>query len=41
MLDQPEEPPDAVAARLMNFVWVGFEDLLRGRVWRPQPAEPR
>jgi AcrR family transcriptional regulator len=35
MLDQPTETPDAVAARLMNFIWVGFDDLLRGHVWRP------
>lgn len=35
MLDHPEERPDTVAARLMNIVWVGFDALLRGHVWRP------
>lgn len=35
MVDHPQESPDAVASRLMNLVWVGFDDLLRGEVWRP------
>jgi AcrR family transcriptional regulator len=38
MVDHPEERPDAVAARLMNLVWVGFDDLLDGAVWRPRSA---
>jgi AcrR family transcriptional regulator len=37
MLDNPDEGPEATAARLMNIVWVGFGDLLRGVVWRPNP----
>jgi len=37
-VDHPEERPDAVASRLMNFVWVGFDNLLRGQVWRPHTA---
>lgn len=35
VVDHPDEPPDATASRLMNLVWVGFDDLLRGEVWRP------
>ncbi|HEY0636801.1 MAG TPA: TetR/AcrR family transcriptional regulator [Pseudonocardiaceae bacterium] len=35
MVDHPGESPDAMASRLMNFVWVGFHDLLAGAVWRP------
>lgn len=35
MLDNPQERPEATASRLMNVVWVGFDELLRGAVWRP------
>lgn len=38
MLDNPHERPEATASRLMNIVWVGFDDLLHGAVWRPKPA---
>lgn len=34
-LDHPEEPANAIAARLMNLVWMGFGDLLADRVWQP------
>ncbi len=35
MIDNPKERPHATASRLMNIVWVGFDELLRGAVWRP------
>jgi AcrR family transcriptional regulator len=35
LVDHPEEPPDATATRLMNFVWVGAGELLRGGRWTP------
>jgi AcrR family transcriptional regulator len=38
-LDHPEETADSVAARLMNLVWMGFGDLVEGRVWHP-PTRP-
>lgn len=38
MLDHPEQRPEVVASRLMNFAWLGFGDLLRGQVWHPPPA---
>jgi AcrR family transcriptional regulator len=31
----PEEPKELVALRLMNFAWIGFGDLLEGRLWLP------
>ncbi|KAA2263461.1 TetR/AcrR family transcriptional regulator [Solihabitans fulvus] len=37
-LDHPEESAAAVASRLMNLVWMGFGDLVEGRVWHP-PAK--
>ncbi len=33
--DHSEEPAEVTATRLMNFVWVGAGELLRGAVWRP------
>ncbi|MGC9667088.1 TetR/AcrR family transcriptional regulator [Planosporangium sp. 12N6] len=35
LADHPGEEPGRTAARLMNFIWLGAEDLLRGEVWRP------
>jgi AcrR family transcriptional regulator len=34
-LDHPDEPKELQALRLMNLVWMGFGDLLRGRLWLP------
>ena len=41
-LDHPEESAGAIAARLMNLVWMGFGNLVEGQVWRPptRGAEP-
>lgn len=33
--DNPGESADTTSARLMNFAWMGFGDLLRGKTWRP------
>lgn len=38
-LDHPDPSPGSIAATLMNMVWLGFGDLVRGEVWRP-PAKP-
>lgn len=35
MVEHPRESAEASASRLMNFVWMGFEQLLGGRVWQP------
>ncbi|NJC82303.1 TetR/AcrR family transcriptional regulator [Planosporangium mesophilum] len=35
LADRPGEDPGRTAARLMNFIWLGAEDLLHGAVWRP------
>jgi AcrR family transcriptional regulator len=37
LADHPGEDPGRTAARLMNFIWLGADDLLRGAVWRPAP----
>lgn len=34
-LDHPDEPRDLVILRLMNLVWMGFGDLVKGRLWLP------
>jgi AcrR family transcriptional regulator len=34
-LEDRKLPRDAVALLLMNFAWLGFGDLVRGRRWRP------
>jgi AcrR family transcriptional regulator len=34
-LDHPDESPGAIAAKLMNLVWLGFGDLVEGQVWLP------
>jgi AcrR family transcriptional regulator len=33
LADHAEEDPERTATRMMNFVWVGAEALLQGRVW--------
>jgi AcrR family transcriptional regulator len=35
LVDHPEEDPGRTAARLMSFIWLGADDLLRGAGWRP------
>jgi AcrR family transcriptional regulator len=34
-IEHPEESKERVARWLMNFVWMGFGDLVRGEVWTP------
>jgi AcrR family transcriptional regulator len=34
-LDHPDQSPGAIAATLMNMVWLGFGDLVDGQVWLP------
>jgi AcrR family transcriptional regulator len=34
-LRHPDEPADLQALRVMNLVWVGFEQMLEGRLWLP------
>ena len=34
-LEHPEAPRDLMALRAMNFAWMGFGDLLEGRLWLP------
>jgi AcrR family transcriptional regulator len=36
-LRHPDEPKDRQALRLMNLVWMGFDDILRGNLWLPPP----
>jgi AcrR family transcriptional regulator len=33
--EHPEMPRDSAAVLLMNFAWLGFGDLVRGKRWRP------
>jgi AcrR family transcriptional regulator len=40
-LRHPEEPKELQALRLMNFAWMGFGDLLAGRVWLPESPPSR
>jgi AcrR family transcriptional regulator len=35
VVDHPTEPAEVTATRLMNFVWLGAGELLRGATWRP------
>jgi AcrR family transcriptional regulator len=37
-LAHPDEPRELQALRLMNFCWVGFEQMLSGRLWLPPAA---
>ena len=34
-LQHPEEPKELQALRVMNFAWVGFGNMLNGRLWLP------
>lgn len=34
-LEHPDEPKELAILRLMNLVWMGFGDLLEGRLWLP------
>jgi AcrR family transcriptional regulator len=36
---ESKEPADREALRMMNFVWMGLEDLMRGRLWLPPPGD--
>jgi len=33
LADNADEDPQVTAARMMNFVWLGARDLLRGEIW--------
>lgn len=35
-LRHPEEPKELQALRMMNFAWMGFENMLSGRLWLPE-----
>jgi hypothetical protein len=35
VVDHVEESAEVTATRLMNFVWLGAGELLRGATWRP------
>lgn len=35
LADRPHADPDKTATRMMNIVWLGAGQLLRGDVWRP------
>jgi AcrR family transcriptional regulator len=35
-LEHPEEPKELQALRLMNFAWMGFGDILEGKLWLPK-----
>ncbi|HKS46283.1 MAG TPA: TetR/AcrR family transcriptional regulator [Amycolatopsis sp.] len=35
-LDHPDISDGVLASWLMNLVWLGFNDLVEGQVWRPQ-----
>jgi AcrR family transcriptional regulator len=37
----PEVSTEAVALRLMNFAWMGFGDLVRGKVWTAEDGRRR
>lgn len=34
VVDHPGEPPEVTATRVMNLVWLGAGEALRGRTWR-------
>lgn len=38
-LDHPEISDGVLASWLMNLVWLGFNDLVEGKVWKPLPDE--
>jgi AcrR family transcriptional regulator len=40
VVDNASEPAEVTATRLMNFVWLGAGELLRGATWRPHDDSP-
>lgn len=34
-IDHPDVTPGMLASWLMNLVWLGFNDLIEGQIWRP------
>ncbi|RZQ65127.1 TetR/AcrR family transcriptional regulator [Amycolatopsis suaedae] len=38
-LDHPDIPDGVLASWLMNLVWLGFNDLVEGDVWKPTGAQ--
>ncbi|MER7002941.1 TetR/AcrR family transcriptional regulator [Dactylosporangium sp. NPDC000555] len=39
LADHEEEDPEQTATRMMNFVWVGADALLQGRVWHTDRSQ--
>jgi AcrR family transcriptional regulator len=39
VVDHAEEPAEVTATRLMNVVWLGAGEVLRGAVWRPSTMD--
>jgi AcrR family transcriptional regulator len=39
VVDHADEPAEVTATRLMNFVWLGAGELLRGATWRPSTRD--
>jgi AcrR family transcriptional regulator len=37
-LDHPQDSADVIAVRLMNLVWLGFGNLVEGKIWKPPAA---
>ncbi len=35
LVDRPEDDPEEAATRVMDIVWLGTRELLRGGTWRP------
>jgi AcrR family transcriptional regulator len=40
LVDHDDEEPARTAVRLMSFIWLGADELLRGAAWRPDSADP-
>jgi hypothetical protein len=38
-LDHPEVSDGMLASWVMNLVWLGFGELIEGKVWRPDEAQ--
>src|SRR5947199_7079052 len=39
-MKHPDELPELQAMRVMNFAWMGLENLKAGELWLPPPGEP-
>lgn len=39
-LDHPDVSDGMLASWLMNLVWLGFGDLVKGEIWMPEPTDP-